>query len=65
MAPSPALPDPALGAAAQADALSALIHLGYGQAEAAAAVAEASGPAEAAGAEALIRAALRRLAPQG
>jgi Holliday junction DNA helicase RuvA len=69
MAARPDLPDPALGAAAQADALSALVHLGYAQGEAAAAVAEASGAAEssveAAGAEALIRAALRRLAPQG
>lgn len=50
-------------AAAQADALSALVHLGYGPGEAAAAVAEAGTEAEndAAG---MIRAALRRLAPQ-
>jgi Holliday junction DNA helicase RuvA len=58
---------PGAGAAAQAaaDALSALVNLGYGQSEAAGAVAEAA--AEAPGAEpgALIRAALRRLAPSG
>ncbi len=54
---------PAGGSAAKADALSALGKLGYGPAEAAAAVAEAeaAGEAEATG---LIRAALRALAPK-
>jgi Holliday junction DNA helicase RuvA len=53
-------------ATAQADALSALSHLGYGDGEAAAAIAEAAdADAEAAErAEALIRAALRVLAPR-
>lgn len=51
------------GAAARADALSALVNLGYAPGEAAAAVAEAEAP----GLEAstLIREALRRLAPKG
>ncbi|PWE29433.1 Holliday junction branch migration protein RuvA [Maritimibacter sp. 55A14] len=51
-------------AAAQAEALSALVNLGYGHGEAAAAIAGAAGE----GAEetpALIRAALRALAPRG
>lgn len=48
-----------------ADALSALINLGYGQGEAAAAVAEAAGSAESTTASALIRAALKLLAPKG
>lgn len=48
-------------AQAQADALSALVNLGYGQGEAAAAIANAEG----ADAGALIRAALKRLAPKG
>lgn len=52
-------------AAVAADALSALVNLGYGRGEAAAAVAEASGQAPDAGAAALIRAALRLLAPKG
>ncbi len=52
------------GAQAQADALSALVNLGYGQGEAAAAVSEAWGE-EGGEAPALIRAALRRLAPKG
>lgn len=56
-------PLPAAGgdAQARADALSALVNLGYGQAEAAAAVASAEGaePSD------LIRAALRALAPKG
>lgn len=51
-------------AAARADALSALAHLGYGPGEAAAAVAEA-GDEAGEDAASLIRAALRRLAPQG
>jgi Holliday junction DNA helicase RuvA len=49
-------------AQAQADALSALVNLGYGQGEAAVAIAEAEPGGDAA---ALIRAALRRLAPKG
>jgi len=50
--------------AAQADALSALSNLGYAPSEAARAVAEASGTAPDAEAPALIRAALRLLAPR-
>ncbi len=50
---------------AQADALSALGNLGYGPSEAAAAVAEASGAAPELDAAALIRAALKLLAPKG
>jgi Holliday junction DNA helicase RuvA len=49
------------GAQAQADALSALVHLGYGAGEAAAAIAGV----EAEDAAGLIRAALRALAPKG
>ena len=61
-APGPAAtPPPA--AAASADALSALLNLGYGQGEAAAAVAEAAREAPEAATPALIRSALRRLAP--
>ncbi len=70
-APSPppsatSKPDPAgtEGAQAQADALSALANLGYGQGEAAAAVVEAAEEDPAASTPALIRAALRRLAPK-
>jgi holliday junction DNA helicase RuvA len=62
----PVAPPAAAGegaAEAQSDALSALVHLGYAQGEAAAAVATAA--AEGIGdPTALIRAALRRLAPQ-
>jgi Holliday junction DNA helicase RuvA len=54
--------EPAGDAQAQADALSALVNLGYGHGEAAAAIAEAEPGGDAA---ALIRAALRRLAPKG
>jgi holliday junction DNA helicase RuvA len=57
-------PDGVMGAEAQADALSALVNLGYAQGEAAAAVAEISTEAALATPE-LIRAALRRLAPKG
>ena len=60
-APAPA---PA-AAAATAEALSALVNLGYGQGEAASAVAEAAGAEPDLGTSALIRAALRRLAPKG
>ncbi len=52
-------------AAAQADALSALVNLGYGHGDAASAVAQASGSAPEAGSAELIRAALRLLAPKG
>ncbi len=57
-APSPSVP-------AQADALSALANLGYGPGEAAAAVAEVAGEMPDADAAALIRAALKKLAPKG
>lgn len=50
---------------AQADALSALGNLGYGPSDAAAAVAQAAGEAEQADTPALIRAALKLLAPKG
>jgi holliday junction DNA helicase RuvA len=59
--PAP-LPD---SARASADALSALANLGYAPAEAAAAVAEASAAEPEAQTPALIRAALRLLAPKG
>ncbi|MDJ0827644.1 MAG: Holliday junction branch migration protein RuvA [Rhodobacter sp.] len=52
-------------AAAQAEALSALSNLGYGPGEAASAVAEAAGTEPEADTAALIRAALRLLAPKG
>ncbi|WP_299141473.1 Holliday junction branch migration protein RuvA [uncultured Tateyamaria sp.] len=50
---------------AQADALSALGNLGYGPSDAAAAVAQAAGEAPDADTPALIRAALKLLAPSG
>lgn len=53
------------GAAHQAAALSALLNLGYGQGEAASAVATAGGEAPEAGEAELIRAALKLLAPKG
>lgn len=52
-------------AGAQADALSALVNLGYAHGEAAAAVAGAAAQTPDAAPEALIRAALRALAPGG
>ena len=52
-------------AGATADALSALVNLGYGQGEAAAAVAQAAGESDGAATPALIRAALKLLAPKG
>ncbi|MDZ7708749.1 MAG: Holliday junction branch migration protein RuvA [Roseovarius sp.] len=52
-------------ASAQAEALSALTNLGYGPGEAAGAVAQAAGEAPQAETAALIRAALRLLAPKG
>lgn len=68
-APTPtpqSAPAPMPGAAqAQADALSALTNLGYAPAEAASAVAQAAGGDPAAESAALIRAALRLLAPKG
>lgn len=51
-------------AAAAADALSALANLGYSPSEAAGAIAQAQGAEPGAGAAALIRAALRLLAPK-
>lgn len=60
--PAPRAPS---SASAQADALSALSNLGYGPSEAAAAVAEAAGETPEAGEAALIRAALKLLAPKG
>ncbi|TNB88364.1 Holliday junction branch migration protein RuvA, partial [Paracoccus marcusii] len=60
-------PGPATGAhqgQAMADALSALTNLGYGPSEAASAVAEAQAREPAAAMPALIRAALRLLAPK-
>ncbi|GGL72300.1 Holliday junction branch migration protein RuvA [Wenxinia marina] len=64
--PAPPRPAPAKGGgAAQAEALSALSNLGYGPGEAAGAVAEAAGAAPDADTAALIRAALRLLAPKG
>lgn len=52
-------------AAAQSEALSALSNLGYGPGDAASAVAQAAGEAPEADTSALIRAALRLLAPKG
>ena len=59
-----AAPAPATSAAATAEALSALQNLGYGQSEAAQAVAGAAAREPEAGTAALIRAALRALAPK-
>ena len=61
-APAPAAPPPA--AAAQSEALSALANLGYAPVDAARAVAEAAGEGAGTTAE-TIRAALRKLAPEG
>lgn len=66
-APGAAAPPPsgaALSGQAMADALSALTNLGYGPSEAASAVAEAQAREPAAAMPALIRAALRLLAPK-
>jgi Holliday junction DNA helicase RuvA len=73
LAPKPApaaagkpLPEgPAPAASASAEAMSALANLGYAPAEAASAVAEAAAAAPEADTPALIRAALRLLAPKG
>lgn len=67
-APTPSArtaPAPKLNASAQAEALSALGNLGYAPAEAAGAVAQAAGDDPDADTAALIRAALRLLAPKG
>jgi Holliday junction DNA helicase RuvA len=64
-AAAPSAPRPAPAPAAGAEALSALVNLGYSQGEAASAVAEASGAEPALATPALIRAALKRLAPKG
>ena len=63
-APKPAAPPKPSSGAAQADALSALSNLGYAPSEAARAVVEAAGNDPGAEAPALIRAALRLLAPK-
>ncbi len=62
---APAAPAPVPSASAQAEALSALGNLGYGPGEAAGAVAQAAGEAPEADTAALIRAALKLLAPKG
>lgn len=64
-APRPSAPAAPSNASAQAEALSALGNLGYSPSEAAAAVAEAAGEAPGAETPALIRAALKKLAPKG
>lgn len=56
---------PSAEAAAQADALSALSNLGYSPSDAAGAVARAAGDEPGAGEAALIKAALKLLAPKG
>ncbi|MFD1157133.1 Holliday junction branch migration protein RuvA [Roseovarius aestuarii] len=56
---------PVAGSGAQAEALSALSNLGYAPGEAAGAVAQAAGDAPEAETSALIRAALKLLAPKG
>jgi Holliday junction DNA helicase RuvA len=61
---APATPRPVSSASAQAEALSALQNLGYAPSEAASAVATAAGEAPEAETPALIRAALRLLAPK-
>ncbi|MEM1430566.1 MAG: Holliday junction branch migration protein RuvA [Pseudomonadota bacterium] len=58
------VPPPPAEPSGQADALSALVNLGYGQSEAASAVAQAGGDG-AEGADQLIRDALKLLAPKG
>ncbi len=64
--PAPSQGDDAgSGAAARADALSALVNLGYGMGEAAGAIAEAMGDTPEADTQVLIRQCLRLLAPKG
>ena len=60
-----AAPAPVSGGSSQADALSALQNLGYAPGEAAGAVAQAAGAAPDADTSALIRDALKLLAPKG
>lgn len=62
---APVAPPPVQNPSAQAEALSALSNLGYAPGDAAGAVAEAAGDAPDAETPALIRAALRLLAPKG
>lgn len=62
---APASPAPVPGSNAVADAMSALANLGYAPSDAARAVAEAQSADPAAATPALIRAALRLLAPKG
>lgn len=64
-APAPAAPAPKPNQSAQAEAMSALGNLGYAPGEAASAVAQAAGEAPDADTPALIRAALKLLAPKG
>jgi Holliday junction DNA helicase RuvA len=64
-APRRAAPAATPAADAAADALSALTNLGYGPSDAASAVARAAGDAPGSDAPALIRAALKLLAPKG
>ncbi|MGH1356335.1 MAG: Holliday junction branch migration protein RuvA [Thalassovita sp.] len=64
-ASKPAAPRPTDGAAAQSDALSALSNLGYAPSEAATAIAQAAQNDPEAETSALIRAALKLLAPKG
>ncbi|MGZ2258631.1 Holliday junction branch migration protein RuvA [Roseobacter sp. A03A-229] len=63
--PAPAAPAAQAPASAQADALSALGNLGYAPGDAAGAVAQAASEAPEADTPALIRAALKLLAPKG
>lgn len=62
---TPVTATPSAGSGAQAEALSALGNLGYAPGEAARAVAQAAGDAPDADTPALIRAALKLLAPKG
>ncbi|MGY6705332.1 Holliday junction branch migration protein RuvA [Roseinatronobacter sp.] len=64
-APAPAAPPPVMRSNATSDAMSALANLGYAGSDAARAVAEAQATAPDAETPALIRAALRLLAPKG
>lgn len=63
--PRPRAPAPDTGAAARADALSALANLGYAPGEAASAIAEVMGDEPDANVSDLIRRALKKLAPKG
>jgi holliday junction DNA helicase RuvA len=63
--PTPAPTQANGGAATRADALSALVNLGYGQGEAASAIAEAMADGTDSDAQTLIRSCLRLLAPKG